>query len=275
MITLYTFGPYFGLPDPSPFVMKAMLLLKFAGLAYSEDRGGYRKAPKGKLPYINDDGLVVADSTFIRFHIEKKYGFDFDAGLTPEQKAEAWAIEKMCEEHLCFALIATRWLDDANFAKGPMQFFKAVPMPFRPIVQGLVRRKIKNTLKLQGFGRHTPAERDELAIADIDALAALLGSKPFLMGENPCAADAAVLAFVSGYLTPVFETPIRTIKISSATATGSCASISKGRTRDGRVLFPRNKNCFLAVDRQSVRSPSAASQSELHSSAAIRVFYNP
>jgi Glutathione S-transferase N-terminal domain len=78
MITLYTFGPYFGLPDTSPFVIKAMLLLKFAGLEYGEDRGGYGKAPKGKLPYLDDDGLIVADSTFIRFHIEKKYGFDFD-----------------------------------------------------------------------------------------------------------------------------------------------------------------------------------------------------
>jgi hypothetical protein len=40
MITLYIFGPYFGLPDGSPFVTKAMLLLKFAGLEFSEDRGG-------------------------------------------------------------------------------------------------------------------------------------------------------------------------------------------------------------------------------------------
>jgi hypothetical protein len=37
---------------------------------------------------------------------------------TPEQKAAAWAIEKMCEDHLYLALMATRWLDDANFAKG-------------------------------------------------------------------------------------------------------------------------------------------------------------
>ena len=64
-----------------------MLLLKFAGLEDSENRGGYGKAPKGKLPYINDGGLSVADSTFVCFHIEKKYGFDFDAGLTPEQRA--------------------------------------------------------------------------------------------------------------------------------------------------------------------------------------------
>jgi glutathione S-transferase len=210
MITLYTFGPYFGLPDASPFVIKAMLLLKLAGLEYSEDRGGYRKAPKGKLPYINDDGLIVADSTFIRFHIEKKYGFDFDAGLTPEQRAVAWAIEKMCEEHLYWALVAARWFDDANFAKGPAQFFGAVPMPFRPIVQRLVRRKVKKTLKLQGFGRHTPAARDALAIADIDALAALIGDKAFLMGDRPCGADATVFAFAAGFLTPVFATPIRT-----------------------------------------------------------------
>jgi hypothetical protein len=39
-------------------------------------------------------------------------------------------------------LVATRWPDDANFAKGPAQFFKTVPMPLRPIVQGLVARKV-------------------------------------------------------------------------------------------------------------------------------------
>jgi|GEM_PF-5415914 len=33
MITLYSFGPAFGLPDPSPFVMKAEVLLKMSGLS--------------------------------------------------------------------------------------------------------------------------------------------------------------------------------------------------------------------------------------------------
>ena len=32
MITLATFGPAFGLPDPSPFVTKADVLLKISGL---------------------------------------------------------------------------------------------------------------------------------------------------------------------------------------------------------------------------------------------------
>ena len=82
-------------------------------------------------------------------------------------------------------------------------------MPLRPIVQSLVRRKVVKTLKLQGFGRHTPAEQNDLAIADINALASLLGEKAFLMGDQPCGADATVFAFVAGFLTPVFVTPIR------------------------------------------------------------------
>jgi hypothetical protein len=33
---------------------------------------------------------VIADSTFIRAHIERKYGFDFDAGLSQQGRAQAW-----------------------------------------------------------------------------------------------------------------------------------------------------------------------------------------
>jgi len=209
MITLYTFGPFFGLPEASPFVLKAMLLLKIAGLAYREDRGGFFKAPKKKLPYIDDDGLKVADSTFIRFHIEKKYGFDFDAGLTAEQKAVAWAVEKMCEDHLYFALMEIRWRHDGNFAKGVAHFFDAIPLPLRPFIRASVRQKVMKTLNLQGMGRHTRDEVADLACRDIDALATLLGDKPFLMGDKPCGADATMGAFVASLLIPDFETRVR------------------------------------------------------------------
>src|SRR5215467_6184299 len=100
MITLYTFGPAFGLPDPSPFVTKAEILLKMAGLPYRTDTTGFRNAPKGKLPFIDDDGERIADSTFIRLHIEKKYGFNFDGGLDQEHRAIAWAFEKLAEDNL-------------------------------------------------------------------------------------------------------------------------------------------------------------------------------
>src|SRR5215217_7711116 len=134
MITLYTFGPAFDLPDPSPFVTKAEVLLKMAGLSYRIDTGGLSKAPKGKLPYIEDDSVKIADSTFIRWHIEKKYGFDFDRGLSAEQRATAWAYEKMAEDHLYWTLVEARWFDDENFKRGPVKFFERVPAPVRPLI---------------------------------------------------------------------------------------------------------------------------------------------
>jgi glutathione S-transferase len=132
MITLYSFGPAFGLPDPSPFVTKAEVLLKMAGLPYKTDTGGFNKAPKGKLPYIIDDGDTIADSTFIRWHLEQKYHIDLDRGLDAEQRAIAWAFEKMLEDQLYWAVVHERWMDDANFDKGPRTFFRKIPAPMRP-----------------------------------------------------------------------------------------------------------------------------------------------
>ena len=40
-----------------------------------------RKAPKGKLPYIEDDGETIADSTVIIEHLKKKYGDTLNEGL--------------------------------------------------------------------------------------------------------------------------------------------------------------------------------------------------
>ena len=157
MITLYTFGPFFGLPDGSPFVTKAMLLLKIAGLPFDENRDGYGMAPKGKLPYIDDDGERIADSTFIRLHIEKKYGFDFDAGLTAEQKAIAWALEKLCEDHLYWLIIVDRWLIEGNFVKGPAHFFNSLPAPLRPLIRAMVRRR--DSLKRDSAGPVSPFAR--------------------------------------------------------------------------------------------------------------------
>jgi len=210
MITLYTYGPYFGLPDPSPFVMKAEVLLKMAGLPYETDTGGFNKAPKGKLPYISDDGAIIADSTFIRMHIEKKYGFDFDAGLSRPDRAIAWAFEKMCEDHLYWVGLHARWMVDANFNKGPRRFFDSAPAPLRPLVVAMVRRQVRRNLWGHGMGRHTTAEMEELAARDIGTIADYLADKPYLMGEAPSGADATVFPFMAHALCPLFDTAILT-----------------------------------------------------------------
>lgn len=210
MITLYKFGAAFGLPDPSPFVCKAETLLRMAGIEYRTDTGGFGKAPKGKLPYINDDGVIVADSTLIRFHLEQRHGADFDKGLSPAAKAVGWAFEKMCEEHLYWATVRDRWVDDRNFAAGPAIFFRKAPAIVRPLIVAMVRRKVRGALHAHGMGRHDTADIHRLAIRDLEAISEFLADKPFLQGNEPSAADASVHAFVASALCPLFETPVRT-----------------------------------------------------------------
>ena len=210
MITLYTFGPAFGLPDPSPFVTKTELLLKMAGLAYRTDTNGFNKAPKGKLPYIEDNGDKIANSTLIRWHIEKKYGFDFDRGLSAEQRGVAWAFEKMAEDNLYWTLVELRWLDDANFDRGPRRFFDRAPALIRPILIPIVRRKVRKSLHTHGIGRHKEKDIQAIGTRSMDAIADYLGAKPFFLGDEPTGVDATIFAFVAGVLCPQFDTPIRT-----------------------------------------------------------------
>jgi glutathione S-transferase len=209
MITLYTFGPHFGLPDPSPFVTKAEVLLQLAGLDYRCDTKGYSRAPKGKLPYIADDGLVIADSSLIRFHLERRYGIDFDLGLGKTERAAAWAMEKMLEDHLYWGLMSERWMNRANFNRGPRKFFQPVPAPVRPLVIAKVHRDFRRTLHGQGIGRHSPEDATQLMNKAIDTLADALADKPYLMGDVPCGADASVAGLVIGLLCEHFDGPMR------------------------------------------------------------------
>ncbi|MEM9590375.1 MAG: glutathione S-transferase family protein [Pseudomonadota bacterium] len=210
MITLYTFGRAFGLPDMSPFVMKAEMLLKLAGLDYQTDSNGFSNAPKGKLPYIDDDGEFIADSTFIRRHIEQKYGFDFDKGLDAEQRATAWAFERMFEDHIYWTFVHARWVDEGNFNRGPRVYFERMPIPMRFIVPRMARRQLKAQIMGHGMGRHNDEEIVMLGTRSLDAAADFLGDKTFMMGDEPSGLDATAFAFLAGALCPLFETPLRT-----------------------------------------------------------------
>lgn len=206
MITFYGFGPAFGLPDPSPFVMKSEVQLKMAGVAYKFERAAPTMGPKGKIPFIQTGAHRVGDSTFIRAHIEKEFGFDFDKGLSAGQRAQAWAIERMLEDHLYFAMVHARWLDDENWEKGPKaQFFAGAP---DGVADG-ARERVRQSLHSHGLGRHRDDEIAELGARSLDSLAVLLGDKPFLFGATPCGADATAFAFTAATLTPFFDSALR------------------------------------------------------------------
>jgi glutathione S-transferase len=209
MITLYGFGPGFGLPEISPFVTKTEVHLKMAGLAYRKEKAMPPASPKGQLPYILDEGERIADSTFIRAHIEGKYGFDFDAPLSLQARAQAWALERMIEHHVHSALIGSRWVDADNFAKGPSHLFDGAPEHLREKLREDAQFRVAENYLLSGLGRHAPDEDVDLAMRSLFALSVQLGDKPYLMGDAPCGTDATAFGMLAGILTPFFTSQLR------------------------------------------------------------------
>ena len=129
MITLYGAGEGFGLPEKSPYVTKTEVQLKLAGLAYRKQPGAREETPKGQVPYIDAGDQRIADSTFIRGFIERTHGIDFDEGLNEAQRAQAWAVERMCENHLCWIAVQFRWLDPENSRRAPRTSSTPYPTP--------------------------------------------------------------------------------------------------------------------------------------------------
>ncbi|WP_257166274.1 glutathione S-transferase family protein [Bradyrhizobium sp. SRS-191] len=209
MITLFGLGAGFGLPEISPFVTKTEVQLKMAGLAYRKQRAMPPASPKGQLPFIDDGGALIADSTFIRAHIERKYGFDFDAGLDVHARAQAWAFERMIEHHLYFALVGARWVDPANFAKGPAHFFDGVPADRREKLREDAQFRVAENYLISGLGRHAPDEDIDLAARSLRALSVQLGDRRYLMGDRACGTDATAFAIIAGILTPFFDSELR------------------------------------------------------------------
>jgi glutathione S-transferase len=210
MIKLIKFPPAFNLPDPSPFCMKVMVLLKMAGLAYepvvTTNPG---KGPKGKLPAIEDDGQRIGDSEIIRWHIERKYGIDFDQDLGPAERAQAHAFARLLEERTYWIEVYNRWLTEPNWSTIRRAFFGGLPPVVRSLVPILARRKVRGYLDGQGIGRHTAEERREMGARDVRAIAQHLGDKPFFMGAAPTGADATVYAFVAAAVDPPFASPMK------------------------------------------------------------------
>jgi glutathione S-transferase len=210
MIVLHGSRARFGLPSASQFVTKAEILLKMAGLPYTHVDADFRRAPKGKIPFIEWDGKLLGDSELIRLHVEERLGMTFDASITPAEQAVGRAFAVMCEEHLYWGVVHARWMDKANFEKGPKQFFNGVPAMMRPFVLAMVNRQVKRNLYGQGLGRHTTEDMVRLVNRDTDAIAAYLADKPWLLGAEPSTADASVWPAVASLLCRHFDTPLRT-----------------------------------------------------------------
>ena len=209
MIILKGSNEAFGLPEASPYVTKTDVHLKLAGLEYKKQAAMPMESPKGQVPFILDGGEAIADSAFIRFYIEQKYGVDLDAGLNPQERAVAMSAESLCEQYLATASGYFRWQAPENFEKGPRTFFERMPAGQRETFMADARTRVQAALLARGVARHTPPEIVALAVRAMQAIEMIMGDKPFLMADRPTGADAFVFACLAAAMTPFFPSPLQ------------------------------------------------------------------
>lgn len=192
-ITLYQFPPALGLPNASPFCLKAETYFKMAGLDYKNRYVEQpNKAPLGKLPYMSFNGSDVADSGVMIETLRDADVADLDAHLTAEQKAVTFAFQRLVEEHLYWVLLYSRWIDDRYCDLIKEGFFASVPKPMRGVVFKIVQRGLIKAARGHGMARHDEEMIYAMGRNDLQAIADALGDKPYFHGDQVSSIDAAL-----------------------------------------------------------------------------------
>lgn len=209
-LTLYHFSDAWGL-DPSPFCAKVQIYLRLCDLPHRAVPTilNALRAPRGKLPFIDDDGMIIADSHNIVEHLKQKHGDRLDAQLSPEAVALGHVVSRMVEEGLYWIGVYSRWVEDDAWRTYRPVLMGGVPAPMRTLVAAYLRRDYRGRLRGQGLLRRPRDEIYALAARDIRAIGSLLGNKRFLLGPDVTSFDAVIYAFLgNAYYAPI-EGPMK------------------------------------------------------------------
>jgi glutathione S-transferase len=208
-IRVFQFPRMFSIPNLSPFCCKLETWLRITGLPYEVvDTPDPRRAPRGKLPFIEDGGVRIGDTSLIIDHLRTSRGVDPDAQLDRSQRAIARLVQRTLEEHYAFVLLYNHFIREQGWQHTRATFAR-VPALIRPAVASMVRGRMRNILWVQGLSRHSDAEIMELGLQDWRAVLKVMSDGPFFFGPEPSGVDAIVFATLASTLLPPIESPIR------------------------------------------------------------------
>lgn len=217
-IKLFVFPRMFAIPNVSPFCCKLETWLRIAEVPYEVvPTRDPRKAPRGKLPFIDDNGVVIADSAVIIAHLSRTRGIDLDAHLDDRQRTTSILVRRTLEEHYAFVLAYTHLYTDEG-VRHTKSRFDAVPSLIRPLVANAVRKSVKKILWYQGLLRGSHDEIVAQAMDDWRAVLATMSEGPFFFGDRPSSIDATVFGTLAPTILTPIETPIRSFLLTQPKA---------------------------------------------------------
>lgn len=108
-----------------------------------------------------------------------------------------------------------RWLGTAGisqredaWAKTAALYFGKIPAIIRGAITPMIRVDVAASSYAQGLSRHSPADQLFLAQRAVKALSALLGPKPFFLGDFPSEADCAAFGLLENLACTEWPNPL-------------------------------------------------------------------
>jgi glutathione S-transferase len=186
----------------SPFCDKIRRVLNVKRVPYQvrevgliEAQMGYRKVnPSGKVPAIEDDGRIVCDSTDIAYYLEERYPDPPLVPRDPRDRALMHVLEDWADESLYFYEMRLRFGIAHNRTRTLEKLIVREPAWVKALAPALAPFTINGQTKAQGIGRKSDAQVVLELGRHLDAIAALLAGREYLLGSALTLADVSVYA---------------------------------------------------------------------------------
>ena len=212
-VILHQFSHPDYIPNFSPFCMKLETYLRMANIPYTVDEAiNPSKGPNGKMPFIEVDNKRIPDTSIIIDYFQNNPEYNLDKNLTAQQQALGVLLQRLCEDHLYWGIVYSRWQDPDGFYNHWKHIMSStLPKPLRFIIY-LIRRKALKELYGQGTGRYDKGDVYAFCSKDIQTLNVYLSkAKPFLFGEHPSTFDACVYGTVGSLLFTPWDFPLKSL----------------------------------------------------------------
>lgn len=224
MITLHSYPTLFGVADNNGYGLKVFAFLKLAGLPFSHRHDfDASAAPRGQLPYIEDDGEIIGDSDTIIGHLHARYRPALDAGLTIAQRDTSHLIGRLLDD-LYWVMSYSRWKDERYWPA----FAAALRREHPALTEAsLLKAREFNAQRyhFQGIGRYEPAAAYARGLADLQVLANAIPDSGFVHGPRAGSIDAAIYGFIANIWFFDIDTPLKQFVSTRSNLIRHCTSM--------------------------------------------------